>query len=61
MWAPVFLLISLVSALIGFTGVMGEEVQGPARVSFVAFLALFFGSAFFRTPRQNTPTTTTTP
>jgi uncharacterized membrane protein YtjA (UPF0391 family) len=60
LWAPIFLLISLVAALIGFTGVMGDEVMGPAKVLFVLFLALFFGSAFQRGNRDR-PTTTTTP
>ena len=60
MWAPIFLLISLVAALIGFTGIMGDEVMGPAKVLFVVFLSLFFGSAFLRGNRDR-PTTTTTP
>jgi len=40
LWAPIMLILSLVAALIGFTGIMGDEVMGPARILFVAFLAL---------------------
>jgi len=59
LWAPIMLGLSLVSALIAFTGIMGEEVMGPARVLFVVFLAGFFGTAFMRNDRRDTTTTTT--
>ena len=59
MLAPIMLILSLIAALIGFTGVMGDEVMGPARVLFVVFLSLFFGTAILRKPGSDTPTTTT--
>jgi uncharacterized membrane protein YtjA (UPF0391 family) len=58
LWAPIMLILSLIAALIGFTGIMGEEVMGPARLLFVGFLVLFFGAAFLRKP-GDTPTTPT--
>jgi len=54
--APIFLLLSLVSALIGFTGILGDEVRLPSQVLFVAFLGLFFGSAFMGREKRD-PTT----
>jgi uncharacterized membrane protein YtjA (UPF0391 family) len=53
MWAPIFLLLSLIAALFGFTGILGEEVMGPSRVAFFLFVALFFGAAM-RTPTRQT-------
>lgn len=55
-WAPVFLLVALVAGLVGFTGILGEELVLGARVLFVLFLSLFFGSAVLQSNRE-TPKT----
>ena len=52
MWVPIFLLLSLVAALFGFTGILGEEVMGPSRVAFFLFVALFFGAAIRTSDKQ---------
>lgn len=54
LWAPIFLLLSLGSALIGFTGILGEDVADAARVLFFLFLSLFFGSAILQGQKRET-------
>jgi len=54
LWAPLLLLLSLVSALVSFTGILGEDVSGAARVLFLLFLGLFFGSAVLEGRKRGT-------
>lgn len=46
-WAVTFLIVALVAAFLGFTGIAGTAVW-IAKVLFVVFLALFIFAVVFR-------------
>jgi uncharacterized membrane protein YtjA (UPF0391 family) len=49
-WALAFLIVALLAALLGFTGIVGPA-SWMARLVFGLFLALFLGSLIFRRKR----------
>lgn len=49
-WAAVFFLISLVAAVLGFSGIAGDAT-GLAKVLFLVFLALGIGAVRYGKPR----------
>jgi uncharacterized membrane protein YtjA (UPF0391 family) len=45
-WAATFLIIALIAAALGFSGIAGSAV-GIAKILFVVFLVLFLASLIF--------------